>query len=222
MLKKAISVGLLAFVGLWITSCQKGDSNPISAPTQTIVIGEYGLPENTKIWEYQFSDGSIISSANMIDLGDGKTGFLFGATNRDTTVYKGNSLIGYYYSNGMRIVFGGGVGILLEPAEIKDGSTYTATSKGYTQDYSYSVTLDVATKYKLENNITVGSKTIEEALYVELTLTIKDSNGNQVGRETTCEYRGKGLGTVKLVNTSGVTLKYTKKIIVDGNTAFTS
>ncbi len=213
---------MLVFVTLYASSCNVGDSNPISSNAQAIIIGEFGLPENTTSWEYQYSDGSTSSSSQLFDLEDGKEGMFIGAANTDTMVIKGNNLIGYYYSNGVRIVFGGGMGVLLEPAEIKDGATYTTTSKGYSQDYSSSVTLDVAAKYKLYNNINVGSKTIDEALYVEFILTIKDANGNQVGKETTCEYRGKGLGTLKMVNTSGVTLKYTKKILIDGDTAFTS
>lgn len=220
MSKKALWEVLFLFTALFITSCD--DSNPISPTPQTIVIAEYGLPENVTSWEYQFSDGSTLSSSQFIDLEDGKKGTLFGATNSDTTVFIGNNFIGYYYSSGLRIVFGGGAGVLLEPAEILDGGTYTATSDGYSQDYSYHFILYVSTKYDLYTNINVGSKTVDEALYVECVLTLKDSYGNLVGSETACEYRGKGLGTLKVVNTSGVTLKYSKKIIIDGITAFTS
>jgi hypothetical protein len=215
--------GMLIVLCFCLISCDESSSNPISGqPAQIISIGEFDIPQTATSWQYQFSDGSALSSSSFFDLGYGKKGVLIGATGRDTMVIMGNSLIGYYYSSGMRVVFGAGAGVLLEPAEIENGHTYSTTSQGYSQDYSFSVTIEVATRYKLLSNITVGTKTLDEALYVELTLIIKDANGNQLGKETTSEYRGKGLGTLKIVNTSGVTLKYCTKILIDGNTAFTS
>ena len=223
MMRRTLVMTCAVCLCFCLMNCDENNSNPLSGQTaQTISIGEFGIPQSATSWEYQFSDGSTLSSSSFFDLGDGKKGMLIGAAGTDTMVIKGSNLIGYYYANGMRVVFGGGMGVLLEPAEIKDGSTYSETSQGYSQDYSFSVTIEVATKYKLHTNIAVGSQTIDEALYVEMVLTIKGSNGNQLGKETTCEYRGKGLGTLKMVNTSGVTLKYSRKILIDGNTAFTS
>ena len=137
-------------------------------------------------------------------------------------ISKGNNLIGFAYSNGLRVIFGGGNGILLEPSEIQNGKTYTASSTGYNQDYSISVKLEVSVKYVLSKNISVGTQTLSDCLYVESVLTIKDSNGNLLDSETSCEYRAKGLGTIKMVDKSGTVLKSAVKITANSIAVFTS
>jgi hypothetical protein len=224
MLRNLIPGVLLAVATLCFIRCNEEKSNPVTAPVaRLITVGEFNIPENAD-YEYRFSDGSTLISSSFVDLGDGKKGMLMGAFKTDTVVFKGNScLIGYYYSNGTSVVFGDGAGIVLEPTEIKDGYTYTASGIGYNRDHSNVLKMDISVKFTLVTNIPVGAKMIDEALFVETTTKTARMNGFYFGESMkTSDYRGKGLGTLKAVNVNGETLRYSKKIVVNGVTVFTS
>ncbi len=224
MLKQMYRLTFLLIVSSYLLIIINCSSNPASVdnPPQTIIISSYSLPGGTNSWRYDYSDGSFSSSESYFDIGNGQMGMLIGTTGKDTMIIKGNSLVGYAYANGNRVIFGGGNGLLLEPSEIQDGKTYSASSTGYNQDYSISFKMDVSVKYVLSKNISVGTQNLSDCLYVESVLTIKDSNGNQLGSTTTCEFRAKGLGTVKLVDKAGTVLKRAIKITANGTVVFTS
>jgi hypothetical protein len=231
---------LNCFVLFSLTSClnptsSSSDQDPITQDPITqdtihqdpiiqvrkIIVSDYSLPESLTTYKYEYSDGSTTSSDDFIPMSNGRKGQLFGTAGTDTTVWKGNNMIGYYYSNGSRIVYNAGNGILWQPYEINAGQTYSASGEGFNGNDAHVSRFDITAKYSYQDSLPVGNKMVKNVIYVVTTLNITNLiNNTNLLHMTVYEYFGKGLGCIKEVDSNGSTLKIVNTITADEEIVF--